>query len=476
MTRGSGETKGEAPCKSTVDRRAIQITTDSPILSDVVVVGAGLSGLTTAYRLRQRGYSVTVLEADDRVGGRIVNLELGDGIVSEGGGEWIGSLHTEMHALIEELGLSTFSTHTTGKTLYAYGDNRQEFDGAIPPMRLLALLDFGQAQYRLELLAKRVPASAPWLAKKAFDLDSSTLGGWLDENCHTSEARHTFETVFELMFAENTRHISLLKALHQIVTSGGLKFMMNTVGGAQETRVVGGTQLITDRLAEEVNGCLILDSPVTSIEQTSEHVMVRSAQTNVAADHVVVAMTPADADRIRFEPRLPTRRSRLQRAWRNGAERKVCAVYEEPFWRARGLNGMALTDLPASRYVVDNSPPDGSLGILTGFIGADPSVAGKILDDPASRRDAFVDELEVLFGPDARNIKDYKEKSWIDAPWISGVAGIRTPGVFTSFTDAAVASVDRVHWAGAEASVEFESYMEGAVRSALRAVSEIDGR
>jgi monoamine oxidase len=262
----------------------------------------------------------------------------------------------------------------------------------------------------------------------------------------------------------------LLKVLHQIKTSGGIEFMMNTENGAQETRVIGGTQAVTDAIADQLGERILLDSPVISIEQDESGVLVTSARADARCRRVIVAMTPADADRIAYTPALPTRRAMLQRSWRNGGELKVCVTYDRPFWREHGLNGSALTDLPIVHYIVDNSPPDASLGILVGFIGR---LDDELDADPTARREAFVDDLVQIFGPEARAVQGYREQSWIAEPWINGVAGIRTPGVITSCTDAVSAPVGRVHWAGAETSVEFESYLEGAVRAAERVVSEV---
>lgn len=445
---------------------------------DVVVVGAGLSGLTAAYRLVQQGVSVLVLEAGDRVGGRTVNVDVGAGAVTDGGGQWIGALHTRMYALIDELGLSTFQTYTEGKSIYLQHGKRRTYRGTIPPLSPAAMLDFAQAQFRLERMAKQVPATAPWTAKKATAWDSTTLGHWLDANCLTDEARHVFTLCFTTVYAEDPHRVSLLKVLHQITTSGGINFMVNTRDGAQDSRVVGGMHLVSATLAEKLGNRVIIDSPVRDIHQDADGVTVRSARIDVHCQRVIVAMTPADAGRISVTPALPVRRAALQKAWHNGTESKVFAVYDKPFWREQGFNGSAITDLPIAHFVVDNSPLDASVGVLLAFVGTAGAGPGftwtdEVLDDPAARHAAFVRDLVTLFGPEAANPVEVVEKSWVDEPWINGCVGTRAPGVLTGYTDAATVPVDRLHWAGTESAPAFESYLEGAVRAAERAAAEV---
>ncbi|GAB3857378.1 FAD-dependent oxidoreductase [Nocardioides maradonensis] len=447
--------------------------------TEVAIIGAGISGLTTAHRLTQRGHEVVVLEASDRVGGRTINLDVGGGVITEGGGQWIGPLHTRLLSLIDELGLTTFKTFTDGRTIYLRHGNRRTYEGTIPPMSPRALADFAQAQLRLGWMARSVPAAAPWAARRAERWDAITLGSWLDRNVRTAEARKVFLLGFALIFAESAHQISLLKALHQITTSGGIDFMMNVADGAQDMRVVGGTAKIAHTLADRLGDRVVLDTPVDSIDQDGDVVTVRTAHDTIHCQRVIVAMTPADAQRIAFRPELPMRRAQLQRLWRNGRERKVFAVYDRPFWREEGLNGSALTDLPVAHFVADNSPPDGSVGILVSFVGIaengpGPTWSRSVIDDAEARQQAFVSDLVTLFGPRARDIDRYVEQSWVDEPWIAGVAGIRAPGVITTCTDAGVTPVGRIHWAGAESSVEFESYLEGAVRAAERAAEEVD--
>jgi len=444
----------------------------------VVVIGAGLSGLTAAHRLEQQGRSVVVLEASHRVGGRTVNLEAASGVVVDGGGQWIGGKHARMISLLDELGITTFDTYTAGRTIYRRNGRQSTFEGTVPPLGICAMADFGQAALRLERMARTVPVDAPWDADRADIWDGQTLGRWLDVNSRVKQSRELLTLCFTTMYADDPHRISLLKALHQIRTSGGLDYMINTTDGAQETRITGGAQAISLELARRLGSRVLLDSPVSAIRQDSHGVTVESARATISCQRVIVAMTPADVGRITFTPGLPTRRAALQRSWHNGTENKIFAVYPTPFWRERGLNGTALTDLPVAHFVVDSSPEDAGLGVLLTFVGTSSRGPGltwpaTALDNEQTRHTALVEDLVQLFGPAAAKPIRILEQRWIDDPWISGCVSSRTPGVLTRYTDAATAPVDRVHWAGTETAPEFEGYLEGAVRAAERAVREI---
>jgi monoamine oxidase len=254
--------------------------------------------------------------------------------------------------------------------------------------------------------------------------------------------------------------------------------MINATGGAQESRVVGGSQEISLAMARQLGRRVVLGSPVTEVRQSGSDVLVSSKRLDVQCSRLVVAMSPADADRIHFEPGLPTRRAMLQRKWVSGTEAKLFAIYDRPFWRDAGLNGQALTDLPAAGYVIDNSPPDGSVGILLTFIGTAGSGPGlawsdAVLDDPVARRAAFLADLATIFGPKAAQPTGYLEQDWTAEPWIDGCVNSRPPGLLTQYTTAAREPVGRIHWAGTETAVLYEGYMDGAVSAGERAAAEV---
>jgi monoamine oxidase len=444
---------------------------------DVVVVGAGISGLTAARRLVEAGRSVVVFEANDRVGGRTMNVDVTDGVMTEGGGQWVGPGQDAALALIDELGLETFNTYTQGKSIYLRKGKRTMYDGVVPPLSPLTLLDYAQLQMRLERMAKSVPADAPWDAKRATQWDSTTFGHWIDRNARTAEARWLMSAAFSMVVCQDPRAVSLLAMLHLFRTSGGVEGPLNVEGGAQEARVVGGTVRIASTLAEQLPaGAVILDSPVEEIDQSDAgNVVVRSRHATVRCRQVIVAMSPGDAQRIHFTPDLPPLRTKLQQVGGGGSMNKLFMVYDRPFWRDDGLNGQALSDLMMTPFVSDNSPPDGSIGILVTFMLQSTAHTtltwtDEVLTSQDARREALTKDLATLFGPRAAEPTQYLEKLWTNEPWISGCVNMLAPGSRSQFRDALTQPVGNVHWAGTEASIDdHPGYMDGAVRAGERA-------
>ena len=457
-----------------------RIDATTPQIADVVIIGAGISGLVAARRLRQSGTrNVIVLEASDRVGGRTLNLDVAPGIIAEGGGQWVGPGQDHVLGLIDELGLSTFKTHIEGRHIYHHKGRHKTYKGSTPPLSPQAIADYLQLRWRLERMARTVPADAPWTAPKAMAWDAITFGQWLDAKSRVAEAKWLFTAAFTTVNGEDPHCTSLLRVLHTIRTCGGVEHMINVTGGSQESRITGGSQQICLTMAADLGDQVVLNAPVTDIIQDDGGVLVRATRLEIRCKRVIVAMAPGDAERIRFAPELPTRRAAMQRRWHNGTESKLMAVYDRPFWRDQGLSGQALTDLTHAGYVIDNSPPDGRMGILLTFMGTTGSGWGAncsdaVLDDPAARADAVLKDFTTLFGPKAANPVQFLDKDWVREPWIQGCVSTRSPGLITSYGDATREAVGRIHWAGTEAATTaYDGYMEGAVIAAIRAVREV---
>jgi monoamine oxidase len=245
-------------------------------------------------------------------------------------------------------------------------------------------------------------------------------------------------------------------------------------GGAQQSRIVGGSQLISQRVADALGSRVVLDSPVRSISQSDTGVTVTSDLVTVQAQRVVVAVPPPLAARIAYAPVLPAARDLLTQRLFMGALMKVEAVYATPFWRANKLTGQFFTAGGPVGYGFDNSPPDGSPGVLAGFVGGTQNrIWGA--KSPAERRAGVLAQYARMFKDDRfLSPEDYFDMDWTQEEWSrGGPTAVAAPGALTAYGPALRAPVGRVHWAGTETSEFWQGYMDGAVRSGERAATEV---
>jgi monoamine oxidase len=257
--------------------------------ADVAIVGAGLAGLVAARQLLAAGTEPIVVEARDRVGGRLLNEEIGDGKVVEVGGQWIGPTQERIAALAGELGVETFPTHDEGRHLIEIGGKLASYSGPITDAspRLvrdlsraispLALIDFEQARARLDRMARSVPLEEPWLAEKALDWDGQTFATWVLRNTRTAAARTLFELATEAVWAAEPSDVSLLHVLFYSRSGGGFNILLGTDGGAQQDRFHGGSQRLALLMAEQLGeGRVRLAAPVRRIEHGPEDVVLHA--------------------------------------------------------------------------------------------------------------------------------------------------------------------------------------------------------
>src|SRR3954466_11332468 len=251
--------------------------------ADIIVVGAGLAGLAAAREVQRRGGAALVLEARDRVGGRTLNEPIGDGEVVEVGGQWIGPGQDRIAALARELGGDTVPTHSAGQNVIEFHGKLRRYGGTIPRIGPHVLADVAQAQLKIGRLAKTVPLDAPWQAPGARKLDSQTFWSWLRRNLYTSGGRALIELGVQAVWAAQPADGSLLHVLFYCHSGGSFERLLDTEGGAQQDRFVGGSQLVSIRVAEALgDGVVHLSSPVTRIEQGDREVRV-SAETAITA-------------------------------------------------------------------------------------------------------------------------------------------------------------------------------------------------
>jgi monoamine oxidase len=445
--------------------------------TQVLVIGAGLSGLAAARTLHSAGVEVTVLEARPRVGGRTEGGRTVDGTHLELGGQWLGPTQTRMYALVDELGLETFPTYNTGKHVIQLGGSQTRMAshrGAVPKLNPFVLADLLQGLTRFKRLADQVPLDRPWTAPRAQALDNQTFETWILRNLRTRTGRNYFRVATEAVFSAESGNLSALHALFYAHSGTDLEGLLSTDGGAQQDRIVGGSIRIAEAMAEGLGDRVRLDSPVRRIEQDGDRVSVTTrGGEQFLAHRAIVALPPTLAGRLEYDPILPSWRDQLTQRLPAGSVIKLYAVYDRPFWRDDGLTGQAASDEGPVKVTFDNSPPDGNPGVLMGFMeGNDGRAAARLpLED---RRAAAVACFVRYFGPEAATPSEYVERDWMAEEFSRGCYGAHfTPGVWGDFGHALTAPVGLVHWAGAECSSVWNGYMEGAVRSGEQTADDV---
>src|SRR3954463_12261991 len=410
---------------------------------DVVVVGAGLAGLSAARRLAHAKRSVVLLEADSRVGGRVLNLDIGGGKITEGGAEFIGETQNHIASLAKTLGLETFKTYNEGNNLYYRNGTALPYQstgplGPVPPDPTGGV-DAEQALVKLDQMASEVNRDAPWESPNAAEWDSQTFETWKQDNVKTPNGQFLLDVACTSVFSVEPRDVSLLFVLFYIAaagnesTPGTLERLVTTAPGAQSDRIVGGPQLIPLAMARKLGKRVVLGSPVRKIKQQKDRVRVESDKLIAVGQRVIVAIPPPLAGRLQYTPRLPALRDQLTQRMPQGSVMKVIAIYDKPFWRDKGWTGQVVSDVGPAQVTFDNTPPEGSPGALMAFVEA--SIARKLNEvSPNELKQKVLDNYALYFGDEAKNATGFIEKRWDGDIWHRGCpVCVPGPGVLLDF-------------------------------------------
>jgi monoamine oxidase len=439
----------------------------------VVVVGAGLAGLTAAVDLAAAGAEVTLLEARDRVGGRMHGIPVSASVVADGGAAYLGAQHTELLAMVQEYGLDLVSTGMAGDSTFLVSDRRMTSASRMPPLNAVAL---GELFDRLEELVAQVEPEAPWLSRRAESLDRLSVAQWLaDEGMHP-DAQTFFPLFLGEMMAADPAAVSVLHMAFYLRSGGGIRYLNAFDGGAQQWRINGGSHLLCLALAERLGERVRLRHPVCAIDQDADSVVVHcvsdldGTRSEYRADRVVVAVPPLVAESIEFRPAM--RAPRATAATSRGRAVKVHLGYPAPMWRQYGLSGWSVSTQGPLLSTVDDSPPDESAGVLTGFVTGAAALAFSALS-PDGQRDAALAHTRRLFPqlppPTLCTVSDWLAEEYSRG----GYAALFGPGDWLRLGPTLTAPHGRVHWAGTETSLEFFGLMEGAIRSGRRVATEL---
>ncbi len=440
---------------------------------DVIIIGAGYAGLTAARNLKRAGKNILLLEARDRVGGRIYTKWLDDTTYVDLGGQWIGPTQDKMYALCKEYQTATFSTYDKGKSSLYFLNQLKRYRGLIPPLPLFALLNLNKGIQRITKLSKQIILQQPWLSPDAQLWDKMSANEWMLKTFKNDKARSLFQVAFEAIFATHPANISMLHTLFYIKSGKDFDNLMNIKKGAQQDRIMGGAQSICNKMAVELQDVLQLDKAVISISQNAGGVEVSGAGFLYHAKKIIIAVPPAVAGKIHYEPALPENRMQLMQQQFMGNVVKCYAIYKKPFWREKNLNGLCAMPDELVSVTFDNSPKDGSKGIIMGFALAEK--AKQLMQfDEAKRKELVTACFSKFLGKEALYCETYIDHYFTSEAWSLGCyAGMMPLNAITICGKALREQCGHIHWAGTETSDVWNGYMEGAIRSGERASNEL---
>ncbi len=439
--------------------------------ADVVIVGAGVAGLTAAWRLARAGADVVVVEARDRVGGRLHTVEL-DGERFELGGQWIAPSQSAVRALLEELGLELFSRHREGASVRIDADGcAVRHEGGDPGLPADGAAAYEAGVEQLRQLVAEIDSETPWSHPEARTLDAISYEQWLHDEVPHPGARDVLRFVASGFMTKPADSFSLLQIAWLLSSAGAVEALLDE-NEVLDARVVGGAQEIAVRLAQRLGDRVLLDAPVRDVAWGVREVRVRAGDVGIAARAAVLAVPPNLLPAIRFDPPLPGRRMQADQWLSQGALIKVQAAYATPFWRAEGLSGTGFGGTMIGE-VYDNSPPSGTPGVLIGFVSDYAADAAAALS-AAERRAAVLNAFAGYFGPAALEPTHYVECDWTTEEWTRGAySATFAIGALSRYGAVLREPVGPLRFAGTDIAGVGNMHMDGAVRSGEAAAASL---
>ncbi|MFC4244912.1 flavin monoamine oxidase family protein [Gryllotalpicola reticulitermitis] len=446
------------------------------IQSDVVIVGAGVTGLTAASRLTAAGYSVTVLEARDRVGGRTWTDEI-DGVTLEIGGQWISPDQTALLETVDELGLTIYYRYREGKSVYVDADGlRTEYTGDIFPVGAATAAEIERLIAHIDTVVATVDADKPWEAPNAKALDEISFRAWLESLSDDPVAvANVALFIAGAMLTKPAHAFSALQALLMAASAGSFEHLVDA-DFILDKRVVGGMQKVSLTLAEQLGDRVHLNAPVRTLRWDEDGVVVTAdGGLEASARIALLAVPPTLVSRISFAPPLPRRQQQLHQHLSMGLVIKVHAVYETPFWREAGLSGTAFSPYLVAHEAYDNTIEGDSRGTLVAFV-SDERADEMFRLTATERRQRILESLVQYYGPAAANPVVYYESDWASEEWTRGAYATSFDlGGLARFGDDLRSPVGPVHFASSDLAGLGYQHVDGAVRMGRRAAEIIGG-
>lgn len=448
--------------------------------ADVIVLGAGLSGLSAAKVLHEKGIDVVVLEARDRVGGRTFTVRNKKVEWVDLGGSYVGPTQNYILRLAKDLGIETYKIFSdldciqyTHRKAVAYNSQWPTF-GSLSP---LAWYDINYVMEKMDRMMEEIPREDPWNCKHAVEWDSMSLSEFLKKECWTSHGLEFISGVNQANLASCPSQISLLWTLWYTKCCEGNRRIWNVDNGAQERKFVGGSMSVSEALAKILGERVKFNTQVCKLVQNEKEVIVSTTEGKIYEGKFLIMAIPLPMQlKLHYDPPLPPLRNQLLQRVPVGCVMKVNIYYKTPFWREKGLNGfIACADgQSVLGNVVDDCRPGLDLAALTIFIFSDHVIRLQEMSRE-ERIKVIAGDLASAYGSDeALHPVHYEEHNWLKEQY-SGGCYVSTfpPGVLSRYGKALRQPFDKVFFGGTETATSWPGYMNGAVQAGENAARQV---